>query len=145
MDRNTYNKLFNLDKVLNKPKVRLASVNKQKSYLARGLFDIRKKFTIVMNCKGHKKRKLSLMINSSDGNMMRFDIIGKPHHGYPTPHLHIFNAENIFECEFVEESELPFPLNEIINNSLDFQKDLEVFFTYNKIKLDNVVFVKEEE
>ena len=55
MDRNTYNKLFNLDKVLNKPKVRLASVNEQKRYLAHGLFDIRKKFTIVMNCKGHKK------------------------------------------------------------------------------------------
>ncbi|HIY93370.1 hypothetical protein [Companilactobacillus sp. HBUAS56275] len=146
MDKNAYDKLFTLDKVLNRPRVRLAGINEQKCYFAHGLFDVNKKFTVIMNCKGHKKKKLSLMIRSSDGgNMMRFDIIGKSHHGYATPHLHIFNSENIFDCEFIEKSSLPFPLGRISNDFLDFQKDLEIFFIYNKVKLDNVVFVEEGE
>jgi len=140
MDKDTYRKLLTLEKILNNNKIDLAKFGNQKSYPSHGIFAANHKFETIMNCKGHKKNKLSLMMNSNDGIMMRFDIIGKPHQGNPTPHLHIFNGENTTACEFVPTEQLPSPFDEIVVNPSDFQRNLKFFFIYNNVELRDVIF-----
>lgn len=94
MDRKTYDKLLFLDKILNNVLVNLPKEGEQRNYLAQALYETQYKFMVVMNRKGHKKKRLSMMMISKEGPMMRFDIIGKPHQQMPTPHLHIFTNEN---------------------------------------------------
>jgi len=131
---------FFLQKVLNNKEIRLAKSGDQNKYSAHGIFDKSRKFNVIMNCKGHKKVRLSLMMNSNEGNMMRLDIIGKPHQGFPTPHLHIFNNDDIFSSEFLRSEKLPEPLNEVLINLYDFRNNLKLFFVYNNIELQGVTF-----
>jgi len=140
MDKDTYRKLLLLEKILNNNKIDLAKFGYQKIYPSHGTFAANHKFETIMNRKGHKKIKLSLMMNSNDGIMMRFDIIGKPHQGHPTPHLHIFNGENTTTCEFIPTEKLPRPFDKIVMDPFDFQQDLKLFFIYNNVELKDVIF-----
>lgn len=140
MDKWTYKKLLLLAKILDSNKIDLAPAGLQKRYLSHGIFDSKYKFDTIMNRKGHKKMRLSLMMNSNSGNMMRFDIVGKPHQGFPTPHLHIFNGEEPSNIEFIPFEKLPKPFSEVLTDPDEFQRDLELFFEYNNVELKDVVF-----
>ena len=140
MDKDTYKKLLSLEKILTNKQITVASQDEQRKYPSREIFSVNHKFETVMNRKGHKRDKLSLMMNSNDGNMMRFDIIGKPHQGYPTPHLHVFTGENTFDSKFLSSEELPYTFDEIVSNPSAFKKDLKLFLKYNNVELKNVIF-----
>lgn len=123
--------------------VEIPNPGEQKYIQEIGKFKNNEKFVTIINRSGHiNKFKLTLVMSSkSSGIMTRFDIIGMPHNGIPTPHLHVFDSNHLEGRDVLYGELLPRVLQFDIKDNDVITLGIKQFLTYNNVDLQDVKIV----
>lgn len=139
MEKETFDLLFTCFKIIQDNMLTIPPGGEQSSYLVIKHDDDRETFNMFVNRRGYlNPNKLTYVLRSRFGVLIRLDMNGAPHCNYDgklidTPHLHIFNEENNFGKNAIHLSELT-----DIDLLVDIHESLVYFLKYNNIELIDI-------
>lgn len=145
MDSESFKVLLALEKIPDEESIHPPILGEQNKHSISGLYDQSKKFTAIINRKGHiQVNDLTLIMQSrSSGIMYRYDVIGVSHNGTLTPHLHIFDSNHNGGSDVVSGAgldSLGLPSKHLETCTAEaIIQSLSAFLIFNNVTLESVV------